>query len=100
MYFLAMETTSLKLLSVNLSLARLSAFSYLLASSTSSSAPKRGTLPISLKYCLTGSVDSIPSSFVRSSISRSNFSFDFSSLSISSGVTDSKTSTPSARSFS
>ena len=98
-YFLAIETTNLKLLSVNLSLALFSPFSYLLASSISSSAPRSGTRPISRKYCLTGSVDSIPSSFDSSSISRSNFSFAFSSVSISSGVTDSKTSTPSAKSF-
>ncbi|OGM16987.1 hypothetical protein A2V56_02495 [Candidatus Woesebacteria bacterium RBG_19FT_COMBO_42_9] len=99
MYFLAIDTTSLRFDSVSLSLAFFSAFSYLLASSISSSAESRGTLPISLKYCLTGSVDSAPPSLVRISISRSSFSCSFSPPSASSGVTDSNTSTFSVMSF-
>ena len=90
-----METTRRRLLSVNLSFALLSAFSYLFAYSISSSAFRSVTLPISRRYCLTGSVDSIPSRRVRSSISLSNFSFEVSTDSPSSETTDSKTSIPS-----
>ena len=59
-YLLAMLTTSLKFASQSILFASSSPFSILFASSISSSAVKRGTLPISLRYILTGSSTAIP----------------------------------------
>ena len=54
-YLLAMLTTRRRLASESLFLAAISPFAILFANSVSSSDERRGTLPISLRYILTGS---------------------------------------------
>ena len=54
-YFFAMDTTSLRLEEIRISLASLSPASILLAISGSSSGFRSGTRPISFRYILTGS---------------------------------------------
>ena len=85
-YLLAMLTTSLRLASQSFFFASSSPFSIFLASSISSSAESRGTLPISLRYILTGSSTVIP---LGSEASRSTFP---SSITISSSCSRSSTS--------
>ena len=68
-YLLAIETTKRRLASINLCLAYSSPSCFFMARAYSSSAVRRGTVPISFRYILTGSSVPIPSR--RSTASRS-----------------------------